>query len=220
MTMLTSETRLFEFGACTDPGRVRENNEDSFLALPEVGLFAVADGVGGQQAGEVASRLAVDSLAAEFAARDGLGEGNNEQRLHAAALAAHEAIGSEGRRRGVSIATTLTAALLQGRQATIVHVGDSAAFVIDEDGARQLSTDHTVVGRLVREGAMTEQEADSHPQRHVITKALGADGSLDPDVFSTTLPGGSALLLCTDGLTGFVSEDVIARIVRDRKSVV
>jgi protein phosphatase len=196
-------------GACTDKGRVRDINEDAYVARPDVGLFAVADGMGGHAAGEVASRLAIDALT-QVAEHSSTAP---EPRLREAFDAAHRAVWNEARRNGSNMGTTLTAALIQGNQITVGHVGDSRAYVVQPDGAQQLTEDHSLVAQLVREGHLTEEQAERHPQKNILTQALGSMEDLYVDVFSLSLPPDAALLLCSDGLSNMVTPAEIAKVV-------
>lgn len=196
-------------GACTDKGRVRDINEDAYVARPDVGLFAVADGMGGYEAGEVASRLAIDTLTH-------VAEHSNaapEARLREAFDAAHRAVWDEAQRNGARMGTTLTAVLIQGNQIAVGHVGDSRAYLVRSDGVTQLTDDHSLVAQLVREGHLTEEQAERHPQKNILTQALGSTEELSVDVFSLPRPPDAALLLCSDGLSNMVTSAEIAKIV-------
>ncbi|MCS6860643.1 MAG: Stp1/IreP family PP2C-type Ser/Thr phosphatase [Abditibacteriales bacterium] len=196
-------------GACTDKGKVRDLNEDAFVARPDVGLFAVADGMGGYAAGEVASRLAIEALVHVVEQAHAA----PEARLREAFEAAHRAVRDEAQRNGASMGTTLTAVLMQGHQITVGHVGDSRAYLVQADGVTQLTDDHSLVAQLVREGYLTEEQAARHPQKNILTQALGSTEALSVDVFSLPLPPDAALLLCSDGLSNMVTSAEIAKIV-------
>jgi protein phosphatase len=174
----------------TEIGHVRSRNEDALLARPERGLLAVADGLGGHPAGDVASMTAITSLDEAPLSADA-----SEEHLRAAALAAHEAVVAAGQapgRRGMG--TTVVVAAVRDGSARVLHVGDSRAYLLDPDGRlRPLTRDHGMAGYL--------------------TQALGLDGGIEPDVAEVECPPGSRLLLCTDGLTNMVEDDVIASLL-------
>lgn len=193
----------------SDTGRQRENNEDYAQALPEIGLFIVADGMGGHVAGEVASHLAVETVAAVFSrspspklVRD------DAPLLGEAMLAAHEAVTQRAEELELhGMGTTLTAVRVRGRMATIAHVGDSRAGLLRAGRLKPLTRDHTLVAMLVESGALQPEEAHRHPERHVLTQAVGPASPIEPDVTQTRLPRGSRLLLSTDGLHDIVDPD-------------
>ncbi len=201
--------RLGESAGRTDPGRVRRRNEDSFVLDPP--LFAVADGMGGAQAGEVASRLTAAAFR-EFHEADELPP---EERLPAIIQEAnrriHERASSDS---GVSgMGTTVTAALLTGGRVTLGHVGDSRAYRIRGGELEQLTEDHSLVGDLMRSGRLTPEEAEAHPQRSVITRALGTDPEVDVDTLTVEAEPDDLFLLCSDGLTTMVADDDIVGII-------
>jgi PPM family protein phosphatase len=194
-----------EAGVATDIGRVRERNDDSFLVEPP--LFAVADGMGGHRGGDVASQLALVTIEELF--RDG--RGSLAQQVREANAAVFERSAADKAVAGMG--TTLTAALIQGEQAHLVHVGDSRAYLLRAGTLRQLTEDHTLVNRMVRAGEITRQEADVHPHRNVLTRSLGTEPEVDLDESDLGLLEGDRLLLCSDGLTGMVAEDQIRAIL-------
>jgi PPM family protein phosphatase len=193
-------------GARTDVGRVREGNEDSYLAEPP--LFAIADGMGGHIAGEVASDLAVKAIS------NGADKVNFEeprtlaQLLNQANAAVFNKAQSDDALRGMG--TTCTVLLTGEDRAHIAHVGDSRAYRLRDGGIEQLTDDHTLVGRMVREGQISAEEAQHHPQRNVITNALGLDSSIAVDLREIEAREGDRLLLCSDGLSSMVSDEDIA----------
>ncbi|HKK27149.1 MAG TPA: Stp1/IreP family PP2C-type Ser/Thr phosphatase [Gemmatimonadota bacterium] len=197
------------FAAATDVGRVREQNEDAWTAVPGAGLYAVADGMGGHAAGEVASRLAIEALeegvdgrAADTvaAAREALAEA-----VRGAARRIHEQAREHPERRGMG--TTLTAMLLlPGGRGVVAHVGDSRAYSMRDERLGRLTRDHTWVQARVDSGELTEDEARRHPASSVLTRALGADGGAEPDLFEIEWRAGDVYLLCSDGLTAAVGE--------------
>ena len=198
--------RLGESAGRTDPGRVRRRNEDAFVLDPP--LFAVADGMGGAQAGEVASRLAAAALR-EYREADRLAP---HERLEAIIQEANRRIYERARADSDAsgMGTTVTAALLTGGKLTVGHVGDSRAYRIRNSELEQLTEDHSLVGDLMRSGRLTPEEADAHPQRSVITRALGTDPEVSIDTITVEAQPGDLFLLCSDGLTTMVvDEDIL-----------
>jgi PPM family protein phosphatase len=207
--------RLGERAALTDAGRKRRRNEDSFVAEPP--LFAVADGMGGAQAGEVASRLAAAAFR-EFHEADDL---DPEQRLAAIIQEANRRIfeRAQSDTQASGMGTTITASLVGEDQLSIGHVGDSRAYRIRGGAVEQLTEDHSLVADLVRSGRLSPEEADMHPQRSVITRALGTDPEVDVDTFTIDVETDDVFLLCSDGLTTMVEDDRILAVVREAKSL-
>ena len=200
-------------GAATDVGRVRQINEDRFLA--DEGLFAVADGVGGHQAGEVASQTSVETLAQTF--KDGE---HTTDGLITAAEAANQAVWqlAQGSREKRGMGTTLTAlALVQedgDEQLALINVGDSRAYLLQQGELIQLTEDHSLVEELVRDGKLTPAEAQVHPQRSIITRALGMEPAIEVDSWEIIPYTGDRILLCSDGLTNELSDERIASTLR------
>jgi len=197
--------RISATAGFTDPGRKRRRNEDSFVIDPP--LFAVADGMGGAQAGEVASRLAAAAFR-EFHDVDDL---DPEERLTAIIQEANRRIyeRAAGDAQVSGMGTTITAALVGGDALVIGHVGDSRAYRLRSGRFEQLTDDHSLVADLVRSGRLTPEEADAHPQRSVITRALGTDREVDVDTFVVPVQAGDLFLLCSDGLTTMIEDDEI-----------
>jgi protein phosphatase len=194
--------------AHTDTGRRRRRNEDAFVCEPP--LFAVADGMGGAQAGEVASRLAAESLREQELG--GLSSPEQTVELIREANRRVYAYSSENASaRGMG--TTMTVALVEGNVVTIGHVGDSRAYLLRDDQLTQLTQDHSLVAELVRSGRLSAKEAESHPRRSVITRALGTDSEVEVDVLSLRAQDRDVFLLCSDGLTSMVSDEEIARLL-------
>jgi serine/threonine protein phosphatase PrpC len=197
--------RVAEQYAGTDTGRQRRANEDSLLARAP--LFVVADGMGGAQAGEVASRIAVESF------EPGLPETSHPE-LELAALAReanariHELSHSNAEQAGMG--TTLTAVYVDEQEVAIAHVGDSRAYCLRDGQLLRLTDDHSLVDELMRQGRLTPAEAVEHPQRSVITRALGPEGMVEVDTRSFRARAGDVYLLCSDGLTTMLSEEQIA----------
>lgn len=188
-------------------GMVRPDNEDAYLVAPP--LFAVADGLGGHQAGEVASSLAIDTLL-ESAPRiaDAKALGRAIRHANAAVIEAAES----GRGRS-GMGTTLTAAMVDGHRIALAHVGDSRAYLLHLGRLEQLTDDHSMVADLVRQGQLTAEESRVHPNRSVITRALGSDPNMLADAFEVEAAAGDRLLLATDGLTGMVRDEEIERLL-------
>ena len=200
--------RVAEQYAGTDTGRQRRANEDSLLARAP--LFVVADGMGGAQAGEVASRIAVEAF------QDGLQDASAPE----AALAEltrqansriHELSHSHAEQAGMG--TTLTAVYVGERDVSIAHVGDSRAYRFRDGELTRLTDDHSLVDELLRQGRLTPEEAVEHPQRSVITRALGPEGAVEVDTRSYSARGGDIYLLCSDGLTTMLPEDRLAELL-------
>ncbi len=205
--------RVIEQAGLTDVGRQREANEDNFVCGP---LFAVVDGMGGAQAGEVASQMAVDVLVAG----DPNG-GTPEERLTRVIRRAnrkiHELAERDESRRGMG--TTATAAIVEGRDVSLGHVGDSRAYRLRDGRLEQLTHDHSLVAELVRSGQLSEEAAENHPQRSVITRALGPEADVEVDAHSHVARDGDVYLLCSDGLTSMISGAEIAGILRAASSL-
>jgi protein phosphatase len=195
-------------GAATDVGRVRDGNEDAYLVDDAMGLVAVADGMGGHRGGEVASATALEALRAAVSAGRPLREAVED-----ANTAVFDKAGTDDSLHGMG--TTLTAATLAaGGTLLIGHVGDSRAYLLRDGELRQVTTDHSLVEELVRDGRLTPDEAAVHPQRSIITRALGVDATVDVDVYPVELAAGDVLLFCSDGLTGMLQPDLIAAELR------
>jgi protein phosphatase len=205
--------RIAEFAIATHAGRVRRKNEDAYYAEPP--LFAVADGMGGALAGEVASRITVQTLA------ELVEEGSDEERLAAVVRLANRRVAEQAASdpRASGMGSTVTAALVGPRAVVFAHVGDSRAYLWRGGGLTRLSDDHSLVAEWVRAGALAPEEAAQHPQRSVITRALGADWQVDIDVWTTPARAGDVILLCTDGLSGLVDDAAVARILGENDAL-
>ena len=201
-------------GAKSDVGLKRSHNEDSLCVEPQLGLFVVCDGMGGHNAGEVASRLASDVVRTyvreqrqqgDPALADGydprFSSGTN--RLASAVRLANETVYSAARNRSDygGMGTTLVAALLEGPVASIAHVGDSRAYLVREGALEKLTEDHSLVAEQVRRGLLTEEEAEHSPQQNIITRAIGTEATIEVSLNELTLIPGDCFLLCSDGLT-------------------
>lgn len=191
------------YAAMSDIGLVRGQNEDSFLVAP--GVFAVCDGMGGAQAGEVASEVACRHL------MDLCSGERSVERLVDAVRRANEEIVSRSLAEPdlAGMGTTLTAAIQEDDTLVFAHVGDSRAYLFHGGSLRQLTEDHSLVAELVRQGRLTPEQAAIHPHRSVITRALGTEWEIHPDVFRVPLAPGDRVLICTDGVSGLVPDDRI-----------
>jgi PPM family protein phosphatase len=196
------------YAVASDTGRRRRHNEDDYVVSPP--LFAVADGMGGAQAGEVASGLAAGAL-----------KGGDSNRLDGPARI--DALIQEANRRiydrassdptASGMGTTMTVALVEGMTVAIGHVGDSRAYLVRGDTMEQLTDDHSLVSELMKSGKLSEQEAQMHPQRSVITRAVGTDPDVDVDSFTIEAEEGDIFLICSDGLTDMVEDEEILELL-------
>jgi PPM family protein phosphatase len=215
-----------QFGAATDVGRKRPHNEDSFCADPALGLFLVADGMGGHAAGEVASKTVAEAVRDfivetqvdrdktwPFAIDPELSYVGN--RLRTAILVANRLlsrrISEDEELRGM--ATTLSAVLVNGKHVVVSNVGDCRAYLIREDGIRQVTIDHSWVAEQVRAGLLTADAARAHPWRSMVTRAVSGTTELAIDVLEFELQPGDRLLLCSDGLHGQVTDQDMMMLV-------
>ena len=201
--------RVAEHYAITDTGLQRRANEDSMLARSP--LFVVADGMGGAQAGEVASRIAVETFG-----ENGQDFSDPEQALAAHAHAANARINelSHSDAAHAGMGTTLSAVYVGEQDVTIAHVGDSRVYCLREGELLRLTDDHSLVDELIRQGRLTPEEAEEHPQRSIITRALGPEASVEVDTRSFKARAGDIYLLCSDGLTSMVGEQRLAQLMR------
>ena len=207
-TPRTRKGALTSFGSRTDIGCLRDHNEDSLVVTPP--LFAVADGMGGHAAGEVASEIAVrvlSELAPEHPDGEALGRAIEEAN-RAVIQAAREGRGRQG------MGTTMTAAMLEGARLVIAQVGASRAYLLHQGKLQQLTRDHSLMADMIEAGQLTPEEARTHPQRSVITRALGSDAHLHPDIYEINVETGDRLLICSDGLSGMIFDDQIENTLR------
>jgi serine/threonine protein phosphatase PrpC len=207
--------RVSDHSARSDTGRQRPGNEDSYWVSSP--LFVLADGMGGAQAGEVASRMAVEVFAGGLPD----GPGSHEERLAElvaeANMRVHALAQSDEAHAGMG--TTLTAAYVGAEDLALAHVGDSRFYVLRDGELQQLTDDHSLVGELVRRGQISAEEAEDHPQRSIITRALGIEDEVVVDHLTWPVRDGDVFLLCSDGLTGMVSDDRVAEIVNAAPSL-
>ena len=205
--------QVVEKASLTDVGRQRQSNEDSYLERAPV--FAVADGMGGARAGEVASRIAVEAFDQQDESAP------PEERLAGVAREANRRIyeRAQGNTEHAGMGTTLTAVMVSGRDVAVSHVGDSRLYRLREGRLERLTEDHSLVEELVRQGRLSPEEAENHPQRSIITRALGPEPDVEVETFTDPGRDGDVYLLCSDGLSAMVSEDEIAAILESRSSL-
>ena len=208
MSPKNQRTMPIQVGARTDVGCVREQNEDSMLVKSP--LLVVADGIGGQEAGEVASQIAVEVMEEEaplVADAHALGEAVKEANRSVLEAA------SMGRGRP-GMGTTLTAAVIDGSMMVVAQVGDSRCYRMRAGELEQLTHDHSLIASLIETGQITEEEAKTHPSRSIITKALGSDPDMVPDLFEFDVKKGDRIVLCSDGLYGMISKDELIDVLQ------
>ena len=206
-TQRTRRGAVTTFGSRTDVGCVRDHNEDSLVVAPP--LFAVADGMGGHAAGEVASEIAVNVLA-ELAPKDLDGaalEHAVEEANHEIIRAARDGRGREG------MGTTLTACMLENERLVIAQVGDSRAYLLHHGKLQQLTRDHSLMADMIEAGQLTEAEARVHPNRSVITRAIGSDPHMQPDIYELNVETGDRILLCSDGICTMIEDPQIEHVM-------
>lgn len=204
------------YALVSDTGMERENNEDSAAVDLELGLFVVADGMGGHAAGEVASRIAVETTVAAMRARARPARPRDEAELLLQAVHdANAAVVREAAERGThGMGSTLSAVCVRKRAAVIANVGDSRVYLISRKGIAQLTTDHTLVMQMVERGLLAREEARNHADKHVLTMAIGTPGLLEPQLLHAKVPPGGRLLLCSDGLHDVLPEDEIEALAK------
>jgi serine/threonine protein phosphatase PrpC len=205
--------RIGHTAVATHTGRKRRRNEDAYVFEPP--LFAVADGMGGARAGDVASRLAAAAVKA------GEAGGNGKERVIALIQQANRSVyeRSSEDAAAAGMGTTMTVALVEDSVVTFGHVGDSRAYVLRDGALEQLTDDHSLVAELVRVGKLSPEEAESHPQRSVVTRVLGTDPDVDVDTFTVAGRPGDVFLICSDGLTTMVGDDDIVGVLTERRNL-
>jgi PPM family protein phosphatase len=201
-------TTVGAYAAKTDTGRKRRRNEDAFVLAPP--LFAVADGMGGAQAGEVASKLAAAALEDTDPGRI-TGPERVASLIQEANRRVHERSNADPATSGMG--TTMTVALVEEDGVVIGHVGDSRAYLVRNHEIEQLTDDHSLVNELLKSGKLSPQEAETHPQRSVITRAVGTDPDVDVDSFTVVARDGDLFLICSDGLTDMIGDTEILDVV-------
>jgi len=209
---------MVEVGFKSDKGLKRKNNEDAFFVVPESNVFMVADGVGGNNSGEIASRTAI-SKTAEYIRNNAISEDFSETEVNYYFRKCIERVNSniyEMSKRSpenTGMATTLTIAYLTGGNAHVANVGDSRAYLYRKRVLTQITEDHTYVNALIKEGAITKEEAQFHAKKNVITRAVGGEALILPDFFRVETAPGDVIVLCTDGLHGEIGDDNISRLI-------
>lgn len=200
----------------TDIGLVRNLNEDSLLISANIGLFAVADGMGGHRAGEVASATALQLVERELTSRLNAGDNPGAALINSikeASCSVYEISRRSPELMGMG--TTVTACLIRDKEAYIAQVGDSRAYLLRSGKIIRLTEDHSLVQELVKKGGISEEQALIHPQRNVLTRALGTESVLEVDLYRFDIGPGDILLLCTDGLTGYLLPEELLHTVQE-----
>lgn len=204
----------------TDVGLLRKNNEDRLYVDNELGLLIVADGMGGHQAGEVASQIAIDTIPSMLKLK-AVGNAQIQKQILAALFKANKEIliAVEKNPSFKEMGTTVVLALCRGDNIYIAHVGDSRAYLVRQNEIICLTEDHSIVNNLLKAGKITHEEARNHYHSHIITQALGSQSNLVPDVNSFTWSKGDYLLLCSDGLTDMVRDNRIKEVILKKGSL-
>jgi protein phosphatase len=201
--------------ACTDVGLRRQANEDCFATAPDLGLYLVADGMGGHKAGRVASELATEHALRAIRALQGSTASPAEKLRQAVSCANREIHETARNDQSLSgMGTTLVAILATPERVALAHVGDSRAYLIRGGRIRQLTDDHSLVGELVRRHQISEADAREHPHRHVLTRALGVTSETQPDLAELTPAPGDTFVLCSDGLTTHLRDSEIRDLIQ------
>ena len=203
---------ILRAAATTDVGLRRKINEDRYALSPELGLYLVADGMGGHTAGQIASELAADASLKAIQTLEGAAASLTEK-LRYAVTSANRAIYTAACQRPelTGMGTTLVSFLGGESRAALAHVGDSRAYLVRGGRIRQLTDDHSIVGDLLRRREISEDDAREHPHRHVLTRALGVRRVVEPDLAELTPAPGDIFVLCSDGLTNHVEDHEIAK---------
>lgn len=211
-------------GFQSDKGKSRTNNEDACFVLPKENVYIIADGVGGNNAGEVASKTAVTKVA-EYIKANPIEESWDGDRLkkylNACVNDVNDSILAVAEQfpENSGMATTLIICYVGDSKAYFVNIGDSRAYIFRKDELFQLTEDHTYVNTLIKMGAITQEEAKSHRGGHVITKAMGAEKNVEADYYQTDILEGDVVILCTDGLYGEISEEEMCRMIHGEKDM-
>ncbi|RMF34029.1 MAG: serine/threonine-protein phosphatase [Alphaproteobacteria bacterium] len=198
------------YAARTHVGRVRRLNEDSILPLPDIGVFVVADGMGGHEGGDFASQTIVSRIATVLPGQDAAGL---MRAVRDAILAAHREIAEEGARRGTTMGSTVLALILSERHFACLWAGDSRLYLCRDGLVSQISHDHSLVGEMVRAGRLRPEEAESHPNSNVITRAVGVGEALQLEKLRGETRPGDRFLLCSDGVSRYADEAALARLL-------
>lgn len=209
---------MVQIGFKCHKGIVRENNEDACFVIPSHDVYIVADGVGGNNSGEVASRTAVAEIA-EFVNNKDLDKRQSAEEIFGFFYDALEIANNSIYRLGIEndanrgMATTAVVAYVRGEEAYVSNIGDSRAYLFRDGRLNRITTDHTYVNELISKGVITEEEAENHKQKNVITKALGTEMLADPDFYKVSLEKDDVLMLCSDGLHGEVPQEDIEEVL-------
>ncbi|MFQ7473238.1 MAG: Stp1/IreP family PP2C-type Ser/Thr phosphatase [Anaerovoracaceae bacterium] len=215
---------MVQIGFKCDKGIVRENNEDACFVIPSHNVYIVADGVGGNNSGEVASRTAVSEIAKVVNAT-GMDRYKTPEDIFGFFAETMEEANSQIYKMGLELAenrgmaTTAVVAYIRHNTAYIVNIGDSRAYLFRDNQMGQITRDHTYVNELIDKGVITEDEAENHEQKNVITKALGTEHFAEPDFYKVNVAKDDILMLCSDGLYGEVSGNRIAEILGSGKNM-
>lgn len=207
------------FSGLSDRGKVRTSNEDAIGLFPEMNLFLVADGMGGHAGGEVASRMAIELIRESFRKdMQASAVPPPPERLQKAIKLANQKIYETGKQNPSlsGMGTTVVCALLHGDTVYVAYVGDSRAYRITRDEITQMTYDHSLVYEYIKSGAMTPEEAERHPLKHVLSRALGTSPDVEADVLTVKPEGGDILLLCSDGLSNTVPDKSIFQQLRSK----
>lgn len=213
-----------DVGLRTDKGVRRTANEDAYFVMSDEGVFVVADGVGGENSGDVASSTAVREVA-DYICRNPLDSLKSSEEIRDYFFRCVENVNftvldlSQRNEENKGMATTLVAAYAAKHALYILNVGDSRAYICRGGKLTQITEDHTYVNTLVKKGLITEEEAKTHENRHMITKAVGAENKVEPDFFKVATKVGDIVLICTDGLYGEIEETEMTRIISGRGSM-
>ena len=211
---------LLRSAASTHVGMRRQANEDRYAIVPELGLYLVADGMGGHQAGQVASHLAAESAIRAIDALQGASVSLAERLRHAVACANREIFtAAQNKTELEGMGTTFVGMLFASERLALCHVGDSRAYLLRGGRLRGLTDDHSIVGELLRRHEISEADALEHPHRHVLTRALGVRPRTEPDLAEMTPQEGDVFVLCSDGLTTHISDAEIAERVASEEDL-
>jgi len=208
--------------ACSDVGKVRNINQDSYYFSDDdkLPLFVVADGMGGHNAGEVASSLAIDTIKESYCREKEsmiLGRLDIPRFINTTLVEANSRILKEANENQscVGMGTTITLGIIYDKEVFIGHLGDSRAYLYSKHELYQITQDHSLVAELVRNGSISNEEAINHPQKNIITRALGTDTEIKVDIITRDLSDGDIIILCTDGLTNLVNDEKIKEVLND-----
>ncbi len=214
-----SQKARLEWCGATDVGQVRDHNEDYYFcyAIDDTGLFVVADGMGGHDAGEVASRMAVEMVCREMRSRAEGQESDPVTMIRESILRANREVIQEGMDKGSNMGTTLGVAFVSDDQAFIGSVGDSRIYWVENGSIKQITEDHSLVAKLVKVGKITKEEARTHPKSNLLYRTIGSEEDVAVDTYHINVKKGGCLLLCTDGLWGEVTDaDLHSICVKER----